>query len=126
VRIAGDDQNQVSSSLACLNFTSSEPQAVLSGDATLTNGTTAFSASLASIRNQTISAADTVLAGITGSSNSIAAATDPNAHGFQATGKMGTARTAGTLECVYWQVPIISKKLVAGEPVSRILFAAQP
>jgi len=79
-----------------VHFTSSDPHAVLSGDSTLTNGAGTFSASLASLVNQTITATDTVTAAITGSSNPIDIATDSSLHGFQPTGAMGTERAAHT------------------------------
>jgi hypothetical protein len=52
-----------------VHFTSSDPQAVLSGDSTLTSGTGTFSASLTSLGSQTITATDTATATIN-SSNS--------------------------------------------------------
>ena len=79
-----------------VHFTSSDPQAVLSGDSTLTNGAGTFSASLAGPGSETITATDTITAKITGSSNSIEVATNSNVHGFQATGDMGTERAAHT------------------------------
>jgi Kelch motif/Galactose oxidase, central domain len=88
--------NTVSGYSGTVHFTSSDPQAVLSGDSTLTSGTAAFSASLSSLGSQTITATDTVTASITGTSNSIDVATNSNAHGFQATGHMGTERAAHT------------------------------
>jgi len=79
-----------------VHFTSSDPQAVLSADSTLTKGTATFSASLSNLGSQTITATDTVTATITGTSNSIEVATNSNLHGFQATGDMGTERAAHT------------------------------
>ena len=95
--VAVDASNKaVTSYSGTVHFTSSDPQAVLSGDSTLTNGSGTFSASLTSLGNQTITAADTVTATITGSSNPIDIATDPSLHGFQPTGEMGTQRSAHT------------------------------
>jgi hypothetical protein len=79
-----------------VHFTSSDPQAGLSGDSTLTSGTGTFSGSLASLGAETITATDTVTATIAGSSNPIEVAANPNAHGFQATGDMGAQRVAHT------------------------------
>jgi hypothetical protein len=88
--------NKVVDYSGTVHFTSSDVQAVLSGDSTLTNGTYAFSASLTSLGNQTITATDTVMAAITGSSNSIEVSGGANQHGFHATGDMGTERAAHT------------------------------
>jgi uncharacterized repeat protein (TIGR01451 family) len=54
-----------------IHFTSSDGQAVLPADTTLTNGTGAFSATLKTAGNQTITATDTVDSSITGTSNTI-------------------------------------------------------
>jgi hypothetical protein len=88
--------NTVASYAGTVHFTSSDPQAVLPGDSSLNNGTGTFPASLASLGSQTITATDTAASTITGSSNSIAVATNPNAHGFHATGDMGTQRAGHT------------------------------
>jgi len=79
-----------------VHFTSSDPQAVLSADSTLTNGAGTFSASLTSVGNQTITATDTATATITGVSGAIDVATNSNAHGFQPTGDMGVERAEHT------------------------------
>jgi len=93
--VAVDASNKaVTSYSGTVHFTSSDPQAALSGDSTLTNGSGAFPVSLTSLGNQTITATDTVTASITGSSNPIDIATDPSLHGFQPTGAMGTERQA--------------------------------
>jgi hypothetical protein len=52
-----------------VHFTSSDPQAVLPADMTLTNGIGSFSEILKTTGNQTITATDTVTPGITGTSN---------------------------------------------------------
>jgi Galactose oxidase, central domain len=88
--------NTVASYSGTVHFTSSDPQAVLPGDSPLNNGTGTFSASLTSLGSQTIMATDTLTATITGSSSSIEVATNPNAHGFHATGDMGTQRAGHT------------------------------
>jgi len=77
-----------------VHFTSSDPQAVLSGDSTLTNGAGTFSASLAGPGSETITATDTFTSTITGSSNAVEVANNSSVHGFQPTGAMGTERAA--------------------------------
>ena len=79
-----------------VHLTSSDVQAVLSEDSTLTNGTKNFSVTLENAGSQTITATDTRTPTITGSSNSIEVATNPTAHGFHATGDMGTERAGHT------------------------------
>src|SRR5213079_880225 len=54
-----------------VHFTSSDGQAVLPPNSTLTNGTGTFSATLKTPGNQTITATDTVTSSITGTSNPI-------------------------------------------------------
>jgi hypothetical protein len=65
------------------HFTSSDSQAVLPPNSTLTNGTGMFSASLKTVGRQTIMAIDTVKATITGTSNSIGVFTSCGAKGAQ-------------------------------------------
>jgi large repetitive protein len=79
-----------------VHFTSSDPQAVLSGDSTLTNGAGTFSASLAGPGSETITATDTLTSTITGSSNPVEVANNSGVHGFQPTGAMGIERAAHT------------------------------
>jgi uncharacterized repeat protein (TIGR01451 family)/LPXTG-motif cell wall-anchored protein len=55
-----------------VHFTSTDGQAVLPADATLTNGVGTFSATLKTAGTQTITATDTVTSSITGTSNTIA------------------------------------------------------
>ena len=94
--VALDSSNKtVAGYSGTLHFTSTDPQAMLLGNSTLTNGTAIFAASLKSPGLQTITATDTVTAGITGSSNPIEVA-NPNLHGFQPTGDMGTERASHT------------------------------
>jgi WD40 repeat protein len=93
--VALDASNQtVASYSGTLHLTSSDAQAVLSADSTLTNGTESFATTLASAGSQTITATDTVTATITGSSGLIEVSTNLNA--FHATGDMGTEREAHT------------------------------
>ncbi len=54
-----------------IHFTSSDSNATLPADATLTNGTGTFSATLRSTGSKTITATDTVTVSITGTSNAI-------------------------------------------------------
>ena len=88
--------NTIAGYSGTVHFTSSDPQAHLAGDSTLTNGEGIFSVALASLGSQTITATDTVTPRITGTSNSIEVATNSNLHGFQPTGDMGTERAAHT------------------------------
>src|SRR5207237_400794 len=55
-----------------LHFTRTDGQAVLPLTSTLTNGTGTFNATLKTAGNQTITGTDTVMASITGTSNTIA------------------------------------------------------
>ena len=76
--------NTSTSYAGTVHFTSSDTQAVLPPDSTLTNGTGTFSATLATVANQTITAANTV-SSISGVSNPIAVTLyskcDVNHHG---------------------------------------------
>ena len=54
-----------------IHFTSTDPQAALPANSTLTNGTGSFSATLNTLGTQTIAATDTANASLTGTSNSI-------------------------------------------------------
>jgi hypothetical protein len=60
-----------------IHFTSTDPSAVLPANNTLTNGVGTFPATLDTVGNQTVTAADTVTAGLTGTSATIAV-TIPN------------------------------------------------
>lgn len=64
--------NVVTSYPGIVHFTSSDAQAGLPPDSSLTNGTGTFSAVLKTVANQTITATDTVTASITGTSGTIA------------------------------------------------------
>lgn len=63
--------NTVTSYSGMVHFTSTDGQAVLPANSTLTNGTGNFSATLKTIGNQTITATDTLTASITGTSSAI-------------------------------------------------------
>ncbi len=63
--------NTVTGYSGTVHFTSTDSQAVLPANSTLTNGTRTFSATLKTAGNQTLTATDTVTASITGSSNAI-------------------------------------------------------
>jgi hypothetical protein len=54
-----------------VHFTSSDPQAVLPANATLTSGTGTFNARLKTVGNQTLTAADTVNGSVVGSSGAV-------------------------------------------------------
>jgi len=69
---AVDAYNNVAPSyIGTVHFTSSDSQATLPGNTTLTNGTGSFAVTLKTAGSQTISATDTVTASITGGSNPI-------------------------------------------------------
>src|SRR5579863_4328736 len=63
--------NVVTSYSGSVHFSSTDAQASLPADSTLTNGTATFSASLKTVGSQTITATDTLTPTITGTSNSI-------------------------------------------------------
>jgi len=76
-----DGSNGVVSSYAgTVHFTSSDGQAMLPANSTLTNGTGTFSAMLKTLGGQTITATDAVTASITGTSNSINVTGPPATH----------------------------------------------
>src|SRR5262249_17658729 len=64
--------NPVSTYTGTVHFTSSDGQAVLPANTTLSNGTGSFSAPLETAGSQTITATDTADSSITGTSNSSA------------------------------------------------------
>jgi hypothetical protein len=82
--------NPVLSYSGTVQFTSTDPQAVLAGNSTLVNGTKGFSEQLMTIGSQTITATDTVKSTITGMSNAIQVSTP--ASGIVPTGSMATPR----------------------------------
>jgi hypothetical protein len=63
-----------------VHFTSSDGQAILPADSTLTNGTGTFSVTLETAGTQTVTATDTVTASITGTTGSIAVAAASATH----------------------------------------------
>ena len=63
-----------------MHFSSGDALAVLPANATLTNGTGTFSATLKTAGNQTITATDTVTASITGTSNTITVSAAAGTH----------------------------------------------
>jgi len=63
--------NSVTSYTGTVHFTSTDPQAVLPADTTLTNGTGTFTATLKTAGAQTITGTDTVNTAITGKSSAI-------------------------------------------------------
>jgi hypothetical protein len=77
-----------------VHFTSTDHNARFPPDSTLTQGTVTISVALTSPGIQTITATDTVTAGITGSSMPISIATNSDPRGFQPTGDLGTERAA--------------------------------
>src|SRR5262249_1641320 len=74
--------------------TSSDGQAVLPADNTLTNGMGSFGATLKTAGSQTITATDTANANITGTSNTIAAAATAATHPTVTAPSSATAGTA--------------------------------
>jgi hypothetical protein len=95
VTVTAKDQfgNTDTSYAGTLHFTSSDPQAVLPANSTLTNGLGTFSVTLKTAGNQTITATDTVTSSITGSSGGINVAPGAATH-FVVTGAPANA-TAG-------------------------------
>jgi WD40 repeat protein len=79
-----------------VHFTSSDAQAVLPIDSTLTSGTKSVLITLTTVGGQTIVATDTVTPAITGSSNSVQVTASVNLHGFHSTGDMGDERAGQT------------------------------
>jgi hypothetical protein len=77
-----------------VSFTSTDRQAVLPVNSTLTNGTGTFSATLRTSGSQTITATDTVTASITGTSNSVTVNGTAGATHFSVTAPANA--TAGT------------------------------
>ena len=65
------DGNSTTGYTGTVHFTSTDPQAILPTDATLTNGTGAFSATLKSSSNRTITATDTITLSTNGTSANI-------------------------------------------------------
>ncbi|HLY43080.1 MAG TPA: kelch repeat-containing protein [Terracidiphilus sp.] len=76
-------------------FTSTDPEASLPGHSILIEGKANFDVSLMSSGKQTVTATDSVTAGITGSSSPIQVVV-VSTHGFQPSGEMGSERAAHT------------------------------
>jgi hypothetical protein len=72
--------NAVTSYSGTVHFTSSDPQAVLPANATLTNGTGIFSITLKTANGETVTATDTSMASITGTSSGINVASGTATH----------------------------------------------
>ncbi len=72
--------NTVTTYSGTVHFTSSDAQAVLPGNSTLTNGAGSFSATLKTLGHQTITATDTVTASITGTSSAISVGSNAATH----------------------------------------------
>jgi len=86
--------NVVTSYPGTVHFSSTDGQAVLPGNSTLTNGTGTFSATLRTAGSATITATDTVTASITGTSSSIDVSAGPATHfavSAPSTAQSGTA-----------------------------------
>jgi hypothetical protein len=86
--------NAVTAYSGTVHFTSTDGQAGLPGNSTLTNGTGTFQVMLKTPGSQTIAATDSVTTTITGNSNSIQVSA--LAAGFTATGTMLNARASHT------------------------------
>src|SRR5439155_1300874 len=73
ITVTAQDQfgNTVTNYAGTVHFTSSDGQAVLPSNSTLTNGTGTFSVTLKTTGGQTVSAADTVTSSISGTTNTI-------------------------------------------------------
>ncbi|MGN1291078.1 MAG: beta strand repeat-containing protein, partial [Bradyrhizobium sp.] len=79
-----------------VHFTSSDGHAVLPANMTLTNGTGSFSETFETAGTQTITATDTLSAGITGTSNAETVAPGPAMHFVVTLQTPGTAGVAGS------------------------------
>ena len=80
-----------------VHFTSSDGHAVLPSDMTLSNGVGTFSETLDTAGNQTITATDTVSAGVTGTSNAETVAPGAATHFVVTIPASGTTGTAGSV-----------------------------
>jgi hypothetical protein len=89
-----DALNNIATSYSgTVHFTSSDGQAVLPGDSTLTNGSGTFSVTLKTSGTQTITATDKAQSSISGTSSSISVSGPATHFSFSAAGAIGT-RTA--------------------------------
>jgi len=93
---------EVSSYAGTVHFTSSDGQAMLPANSTLTNGTGTFSATMKTAGGQTIAATDTITASITGTSSSITVSAAAATH-FSVTGP-ATATTGTAFN--FWVTPL--------------------
>jgi hypothetical protein len=88
--------NTVTNYSGTVHFTSTDGQATLPADTTLTNGTGSFSATYRTAGSQTITATDTVTRTITGTSNSTAVSAAPATHFMLSAPASATAGTPFT------------------------------
>jgi len=88
--------NTVTTYSGTVHFTSTDGQAVLPANSTLTDGTGAFSATLKTSGSETITATDTITLTITGVSNAIEVSNPAPAGTFTITGSMGFPRAGHT------------------------------
>src|SRR4029079_10404754 len=86
--------NTATSYAGTVHFTSSDGQAVLPANSTLTNGAGTFSATLRTAGSQTITATDVVTASITGASGTIAVSAGTATHFSVSAPASATAGTA--------------------------------
>ncbi len=86
--------NVVSSYSGTVHFSSTDPQAALPPNSVLANGMGTFSATLETAGGQTITAADSVNASISGTSNTISVSGGPASHFYVAVPAAATAGTA--------------------------------
>jgi VCBS repeat-containing protein len=89
--------NVVTGCAGTVHFTSSDGQAVLPADVTLTNGTGSFGETLDTSGNQTITATDTVSAGINGTSNTEVVAPGTATHFSVSIPAIGRADNPGSV-----------------------------
>jgi hypothetical protein len=85
--------NPVTSYSGTVHFSSTDGSAILPGNSTLTNGTGTFSATLKTSGNQTIMAADTVTASLTGTSFAISASGPATHFSFSSVAAANTRKT---------------------------------
>ena len=101
-----------------VHFTSSDTQAVLPANSTLTNGVGTFSATLNTVGNQTIGATDTVTASITGGSGNINVSTAATVQLTVQTAGTGTGTVTGNgINCVSGSANACTVSLPAGTQV---------
>jgi len=82
VTVTAEDRfnNRATGYTGTVHFTSTDGAAVLPGNSTLTAGTAIFSVTLNTIGIQTVTATDTVISSITGTSNNIGVSAGPATH----------------------------------------------